>query len=163
MNGKINLTPSEAVFFKNTMKTLLKTLLISIWPLCVASSQEERSEYVSMFSLVSSPERYEGKFIKIRGYYFMFSPSQQFLYNSIEDHKGRVMKNSLWIYGLPDEVQIPKEYVEKVGKGPPLSNATGSYVTIVGRFKREMIYKTSSMPTGVVEFIFAENVSKPKG
>ncbi|MDF9833712.1 hypothetical protein M2103_001945 [Ereboglobus sp. PH5-5] len=109
-----------------------------------------------MFSLISSPERYDGKFIKVRGYYFMFSPSQQFLYNSIEDHKGGVMKNSVWIYGLPDDVQIPKKYVEKVGKGSSLSKTTGSYVTIVGRFKREIIYKTSSMPTGVIEFLYME-------
>jgi hypothetical protein len=146
------------------MSNLLKILFL-VACICLAGeafSQENRPEYVSMLSLISTPERYEGKIIKVRGYFFHSSPSQNLLFNNSEDTRGGIDKNSLWIYGFPEDIPIPKEYVENAGKRPSFPDAHAKHVTVVGRFRRYMKFKTTSMPTGIVETFFIENIYDPK-
>jgi hypothetical protein len=92
----------------------------------------------------------------------MFSPSQQFLYNSIEDHKGGVMKNSIWVNGIPDKVKIPEKYMKTENKSVSLQDAHTKYVTLAGRFIRHLPYKTSSMPTGSITVFFVEEITAPR-
>jgi hypothetical protein len=156
------LPPSPLSNNNRTMNTRFRIFLIvlGIWSACDAFSQEGWPEYVSMYSLISTPERYEGKLIKVRGYFFDFARSQMFLYNNREDFNMNLFKNSVWVYSIPEDFSIPNEYKEKMGK-TPLSSARAKYVTLVGRFRQNLSYKISSMPTGIIEFIYAEEVTAP--
>ena len=142
------------------MNTIFKFLLVTISISFVNSaySQDARPEYVSMISLISNPERYENKLIRVRGYFIYSSPSQQFLYNNMEDHKGGLSKNSIWVSSVPRSFQIPEIYKDKIAKNKhrPLTDVHAKYVTFIGRFKQHLPYKISSFPTGIIEILFFE-------
>ncbi|MDF9833710.1 hypothetical protein M2103_001943 [Ereboglobus sp. PH5-5] len=140
------------------MKTLFKFFLItiSVSSASISLSQDAHPEYVSMISLISNPERYENKLIRVRGYFFHSSSSYNFLYDNIEDHKGGLLKNSIGVHPIPKNFQIPEQYKDKIGK-KPLTDVHAKYVTFTGRFRQHLPYRISSLPTGIIEVLFFED------
>lgn len=93
---------------------LLLTSSLVAWK----SAGNEEPTDVSMISLIATPERYEGKLVRVRGYMHLEFEGDG-LYLHRDDEKYALYNNGVWVGPFTS---------------PPPKNANNKYVLIEGRF-----------------------------
>ncbi len=102
--------------------------LVTLYP-GTASSKEFVT--VSLVSLISTPEKYQGKLVRVNGYlHYRFEDNA--LYLSKDDGTYLIGKNSVWLH-FSEDVKVQTSF----NKGnPALTDLNDKYVLVEGRFNK---------------------------
>jgi len=107
------------------MKYLTTFILISI--VCFAFDKSEQSIIsVSLINLISTPEKYHNKYIRVIGVIDLEFENNK-IWLSKESRKYKLNKNALWIVPNYTQLAIPKDELKKYN---------GKYVLIEGIFNK---------------------------
>lgn len=90
---------------------------------------------VSIYQLLSSPERFQGRFITVSGYY-RFGQELSALFASKDDADYFIGKNSLWINLTGSEDLRPDLSKKSALRNQSIRDLDGRYITIEGIFDK---------------------------
>jgi hypothetical protein len=103
-------------------KVVLLFLLIAL-PMVPGSQSDpapSQTHFVSLIQLIATPERYDGKVVKVAGFMHLEFEGDE-LFVSREDFDNRITKNGVWIVRNPNLVAHADELKDR-------------YVVVVGTF-----------------------------
>lgn len=136
------------------IKRIFRFHLVTAWILFLLTSctnNTDRSDFgqvtngaedVSIVNLIATPERYDGKVVRVDGVVILEFEGNA-IYMTKADAENHISKNSIWLdldyskFGIPEkEPSDPEQLKQAVSKAKRLKNMSGKYALIEGVFDK---------------------------